>query len=116
MDGNNKAQINLREMLQMCRSTLDDLSSNTLFAVMREQNVNFGNALNLIEKYLPIAENMLDQDKADRHDHKQCQEHEQDPLDHILGHSSLSILWIFSSVKKPADRDGKPDRFSVPVS
>lgn len=65
MDGNNKAQINLREMLQMCRSTLDDLSSNTLFAVMREQNVNFGNALNLIEKYLPIAENMLDQDKAD---------------------------------------------------
>lgn len=64
MEGNNKAQINLREMLQMCRSTLDDLNSNTLFAVMREQNINFDNALNLIEKYLPAAENMLDQDKA----------------------------------------------------
>jgi len=49
----------------MCRSTLDDLNSNTLFAVMREQNINFDNALNLIEKYLPAAENMLDQDKAD---------------------------------------------------
>lgn len=65
MEGNNKAQINLREMLQMCRSILNDLNSNTLFAVMREQNINFGNALNLIEKYLPAAENMLDQDKTD---------------------------------------------------
>lgn len=52
-------------MLQICRSTLNDLNSNTIFIALREQNNNFNNALNSIEKYLPAAENVLDQDKAD---------------------------------------------------
>ena len=65
MDDNNKAQLDLREMVRMCRSTLNDLNSNSLFAAFREQNKNFNNTLNLIEKYLPAAENVLNQDKAD---------------------------------------------------
>ena len=65
MNDNNKAQINLRDILQICRSTLNDLNSNTIFAVMREQNSNFNDALNLIERYLPAAENALNQDKAE---------------------------------------------------
>ena len=65
MNDNNKAQITLREILQLCRSTLNDLNSNTIFAALREQNSNFNNALISIEKYLPAAENVLDQDKYD---------------------------------------------------
>lgn len=65
MDNNNKEQINLREILKLCRSTLNELNSNTIFAALREQNSNFNNALISIEKYLPVAENVLNQDKAD---------------------------------------------------
>lgn len=65
MDNNNKEQINLREILQLCRSTMNELNSNTIFAALREQNNNFNNALVFIEKYLPAAENVLNQDKAD---------------------------------------------------
>ncbi len=65
MDSNNKAQINLHEILQLCKSTLNNLNSNNIFVALREQNNNFNNALNTIEKYLPAAENILDQDKTD---------------------------------------------------
>lgn len=61
----NKAQINLRDAIQICKSTLDDLNSNSLLELLRNQSKNFDKALNLIEKYLPTVENMLDQDKAD---------------------------------------------------
>lgn len=64
MDSNNKAQITLREILQFCKSSLNDLNSNNIFVALREQNSNFNNALNSIEKYLPAAENILDQDKT----------------------------------------------------
>ncbi len=65
MDANNKAQINLRDIMQLCRDTLNGLNSNTLVALLREQNNNFNNALNSIEKYLPAAENAIDQDKKE---------------------------------------------------
>lgn len=61
----NKAQINLRDMLQLCRSTLNDLNSNTLIGILRDQNTNFNKALDIIEKYLPVVENAIDQDKSE---------------------------------------------------
>lgn len=65
MDDNNKAAINLHDVLQLCRNTLNDFNSNTLIALLRNQNNSFNNALNSIEKYLPVAENALDQDKEE---------------------------------------------------
>lgn len=65
MNENNKNQLNMREMLQLCRNTLDSLSSNSFVEVLRGQNSSFNNALNFIEKYLPVAENVMDQDKSD---------------------------------------------------
>lgn len=65
MERENNAQFNLREILRQCRSTLDDLNENSLVAKLREQNNIFDNALQLIEKYLPVAENALDQDRKE---------------------------------------------------
>lgn len=65
MEDENKATINLREILQACKATLDNLNENTLIAVVREQNRNFDKALQTIEKYLPAAEKVMDHDKAD---------------------------------------------------
>ncbi len=65
MSDYNKNTIELRDVLKLCRNTLDDLNSKSLVEVLREQNKNFDNALSIIEKYLPAAENALDQDKAD---------------------------------------------------
>lgn len=65
MDDNNNAQINLRDILQYCKGIVNDLNSNSLVATLRGQNQSFDKALNLIEKYLPAAENVMDQDKAD---------------------------------------------------
>ena len=65
MEDNNNSQINLRDILQLCKDTINDLNSNTVIAVMREQNNKFNNALSVVEKYLPAAENALDQDKED---------------------------------------------------
>jgi len=61
----NNAQINLRDILHYCKSTVNDLNSLSIVAAIRNQNQSFDKALNLIEKYLPAAENVLDQDKAD---------------------------------------------------
>ena len=58
----NRNQINLKDMVQYCRDTVDDLNNNTLVAVLREQDENYGKALDLIEKLLPATENVLDQD------------------------------------------------------
>lgn len=65
MDGIKKDQINLREILRICRTTLEDLNENSLLAMLREQSKNFDSALQFIEKYLSVAENVLDRDKAD---------------------------------------------------
>ena len=62
MDDNNRNQINLKDMVQYCRDTVDNLNNNTLVAVLREQDENYGKALDLIERLLPAAENVLDQD------------------------------------------------------
>lgn len=51
-------------MLQLCRSILNDLNSNTLIGILRDQNTNFNKALDIIEKYLPVVENAIDQDKS----------------------------------------------------
>jgi len=61
----NNVQINLRDILKYCKSTVDDLNSISIVDVLRKQNQSFDKALNLIEKYLPAAENILYQDKAD---------------------------------------------------
>ncbi len=58
-------QIDLKEILKFCRTTLEDFKSNSLVAAIRAQNESFNNALQQIEKYLPLAENAIDQDKAD---------------------------------------------------
>ena len=65
MNDNNNVQINLRDILQYCRNIVDDLNSSSIVEVLRGQNQSFDKALNLIEKYLPAAEGVLDQDKAD---------------------------------------------------
>lgn len=65
MDSIKKDQINLREILRICRSTLEDLNENSLLTMLREQSKNFDSALKLIEKYFSLAENVLDKDKAD---------------------------------------------------
>ena len=59
------AQINLREMLQYCYTLLDDLNSNSIVAVLRKQSKSFDEALNIIEKLLPVAEQVLDQDAVE---------------------------------------------------
>lgn len=58
-------KVDLEEILKFCRTTLDNLKSNSLVETIRAQNDAFNNALKLIEKYLPIAENAVNQDKAD---------------------------------------------------
>lgn len=65
MVNENKVKIDLRVILHRCRCTLDNLNENSLLEMLREQNQKFDNALNLIEKYLSAAENVLDQDKAE---------------------------------------------------
>ena len=62
MDENNRNQINLKDMVQYCRDTVDNLNNSTLVAVLREQDENYGKALDLIERLLPAAENVLEQD------------------------------------------------------
>lgn len=64
MEDNND-QLNLRDVVHHYRSIVDGLNSNSLVAVLRKQNNTFAKALDLIEKYLPAAENLLDQDIPD---------------------------------------------------
>ena len=61
MDDNHNNQINLKEMLQYCRGVVDNLNSNSLVSALLKQNENFNKALDIIEKILPAAENVLDQ-------------------------------------------------------
>ncbi|MBR3201615.1 MAG: hypothetical protein IKG17_09825 [Mogibacterium sp.] len=61
----NNTQFSLRDILHYCKNAVDDLNSTSIVAALREQNQNFDKALNLIEKYLPTAENVLDHDKID---------------------------------------------------
>ena len=65
MDENNRNQINLKDMVQYCRDTVDNLNNSTLVAVLRKQDENYGKALDLIERLLPAAENVLEQDTKD---------------------------------------------------
>lgn len=58
-------QNDLKEILKACKSTLDNINSNSLVTALRAQNERFNNALLLVEKYLPLAEKAFDQDKAD---------------------------------------------------
>lgn len=62
MDDNNRNQFNLKDMVQYCRDTVDNLNNSTLVAVLRKQDENYGKALDLIERLLPAAENVLEQD------------------------------------------------------
>lgn len=65
MNDNNIFQLNLREILQYCRSIVDGLNSNSIVTVLLGHNQSFDKALSFVEKYLAIAENVLDQDKAE---------------------------------------------------
>ena len=61
----NDNQISMRDILQLCRGVIGGLNSNTIVAALREQNVRFDKALNMVEKILPAAERVLDQDIPD---------------------------------------------------
>ena len=61
MDDNHNNQINLKEMLQYCRGVIDNLNSNSFVTTLLKQNENYSKALDIIEKLLPAAENVLDQ-------------------------------------------------------
>ena len=61
----NDVQAYLRDILKFCRNTVDNLNSNSIVAVMREQNQNFARALDIVEKLLPAAEKIIEQDISD---------------------------------------------------
>lgn len=58
-------RINLREIMQLCRNAIDEINENSIVAVLRVQNEHFEKALELIERILPRAERMLNQDNDD---------------------------------------------------
>ena len=57
--------INLKDIVQYCRQIVDELSANTIVAVLREQNEKVDGALGIVEKYLPMAEKIMDQEVSD---------------------------------------------------
>lgn len=61
MDDNQNNQIDLKELLRYCRNAVDNLNSNSLVSALLKQNENYNKALDIIEKILPAAENVLDQ-------------------------------------------------------
>lgn len=63
MNDNAYSQINLKDILSLCRNTINELNNNSIVAMLRAQNERFNKALDLIEKLLPTAEKVLDQDK-----------------------------------------------------
>lgn len=65
MDDKNTPQINLKEVMQLCRTTVNELNSSSVVAVLRKQSAQFDKALGIVEKILPAAENVLDQDVQD---------------------------------------------------
>ena len=58
-------KINLDNMIQACRSTIDQLNSNTLIGLLREQSVAFDRALDTLEQVFMVAEKVGSADKEE---------------------------------------------------
>ena len=65
MSNDNIAQINLKDILQFCRTAVNELNSSSIVSALREQNERFDKALGTVERILPAAENVLEQGAAD---------------------------------------------------
>lgn len=65
MDKDKMLQNSLREILQFCRTTLDELDDYPIITVLRKQNDRFERAIGVVEECFSSAENLQDQDAND---------------------------------------------------
>lgn len=62
MDKENVLQSNLKEIMQFCRTVIDELHENPIVAVLRKQNKRFEEALDMLERIIPATESGTEQD------------------------------------------------------